>query len=134
MEFKWNEDEEVPLLFLDGTDHDSLPYLSPDFRLEDNELPQYKMSLTLNKTSISKEYHDPTEWESHVFQHKITQELLGAVVDDIKLQKFSQKTVVTTELLDLLSNLRMPQTGLKMLEVSEPNGGMEEPMEQAVIE
>ena len=42
--------------------------------------------------------------------------------------------MVTIELLDLLSNLRMPSTGLRKLEVSETKGGMEEPMEQAVIE
>lgn len=39
MEFKWDEDEEAPLLFLDGTNHDLLPYLAPDFRLEEIELP-----------------------------------------------------------------------------------------------
>ena len=34
-EFSWDEEEEEPVLKLDGTNHDELPYLSPDFKLNE---------------------------------------------------------------------------------------------------
>ena len=85
MEFKWDEDAEEPLLFLDGVNHDELPYLEPTFRLEDNELPEYKMGLSVNNRIIT-DYYQGKEWEAHVLEHTITKTILGDEVDQIVIE------------------------------------------------
>ena len=133
LEIKWDEDAEEPLLFLDGVNHDELPYLEPTFRLEDNELPEYKMGLSVNNRKIT-EYFQGVEWEPHVLEHKITKTLLGDEVDEIFIEKPNIKSLVMTETLDLLSRLRMPSTGLKKFTIKEGAGNMDDPIQQSVIE
>jgi len=127
LEIKWDEDAEEPLLFLDGVNHDELPYLEPTFRLEDNELPEYKMGLSVNNRKIT-EYFQGVEWEPHVLEHKITKTLLGDEVDEIFIEKPNIKSLVMTETLDLLSRLRMPSTGLKKFTIKEGAGNMDDPI------
>ena len=45
MEIKWDEEKEQEVLYLDGKEHDQLPWLSPDFRLDETELPVFQTTL-----------------------------------------------------------------------------------------
>ena len=56
MEIKWDEEQEKAVLYLDGTEHDQLPWLSPEFRLDETELPIYQATLVVGHETISSEY------------------------------------------------------------------------------
>ena len=45
MEIKWDEEQEQGVLYLYGKEHDQLPWLSPDFRLDETELPVFQTTL-----------------------------------------------------------------------------------------
>ena len=85
MEIKWDEEKEEEVLYLDGKEHDQLPWLSPDFRLDETELPVFQTTLYVGSKSISSEYK-PFEWEPHVLQHMITEKLGNNPIDSFNVQ------------------------------------------------
>ena len=111
MEIKWDQEQEKAILYLDGIEHDQLPWLSPDFRLDDTELPLYQATLQIDDVEITDEYK-PFEWEPHVLYHKISEAHGMNPVSKIHIMYMSQDSSVTNEMFDVLSHLTMPPEGL----------------------
>ena len=51
IEIRWDEDKDEPILLLDGVKYDELPFLSPDFKLDEQQLSELKATIYLNKQS-----------------------------------------------------------------------------------
>ena len=70
IQFNWDSESNEPILLLDGKDHDSLPWIDPSFRLDEQELPIYYARLVISDVWIT-EWSEPFEWEPHVLEHRI---------------------------------------------------------------
>ena len=84
LEFTWDTERNEPKLLLDGADHDSLPWISPDFRLDEKELPIYYAELLISGQYVTT-YEEPFEWEPHVLQHKIFEQIGTNEVKDFMI-------------------------------------------------
>lgn len=131
MEFRWDQDNDEPVLLLDGIVHEELPFISPDFKLDELKLPLYKTNLELNNVKITTTIDD-MEWEPHQLSHKIQEKLQGDELTYIRIGLLSHESKVTNELLDLLANLKMPSDGLKKLHFENWKRGIEFALEAAV--
>lgn len=65
MEFRWDDENDEPILLLDGVRYDELPYLSPDFKLSEQKISQYLTNLCLNGDILVTSVEEPIEWEPH---------------------------------------------------------------------
>ena len=48
MEFRWDYEKQEPILLLDGTHHDLLPYIASTFTLDEQQVSHYRAILMLN--------------------------------------------------------------------------------------
>ena len=133
MEFKWDEALEQAVLFLDGIEHDKLPWLSPDFRLDETELPLYQTTLNLDSIKVTCEYK-PFEWEPHVLYHHISEIHGSRPVEKIDIVYMSQDSSVTNEMFDVLSHVITPEAGYSYLRIGYCYGGMLEPFDSSVMD
>ncbi len=62
LQVSWDVENEVPELKVDGFLYSALPYLDPDFSLENAQLPKYIANLNLNKKVVTK-CDEAIEWE-----------------------------------------------------------------------
>ena len=132
MEFRWNYDTDQPVLFLDGKEHDTLPFLSPDFKLDEQELDLYQADLFMDKKQVTTEY-ETFEWEPHVFLHKIHKNFGIAAAKKILILYLSHPTTVTNELIDFLAN-HGPATGYEELHFNKFYNCMNEPMAPPIMD
>ena len=133
MEFRWDEDNEEPLLLLDGKDHDLLPFIEPTFSLDEQQISQYRATLQINGVEITSR-DDADEWQPHELFHEIHESLLdGEFVTNIELEYLNCETRVATELLDMLGNLNMPPSGLTKMRFNEWSA-IESALNAAVID
>ena len=131
MELQWNYETDQPLLKLDGLDHDTLPYLTPDFKLDDQELPLYQADCFVNGYKVTTEY-EPFEWEPHVYAHKIKQILGEHDAKRILFIYLSHTTGVTNEVLDVIAN-NAPASGYEALHFEKFYKCMDEPMAMPIM-
>ena len=66
----WDYEQDKEVLILDGMPYDSLSFLSPDFRIDEQALTEYRAELKLNQQTIIGrtmcQEADSMEWEPHV--------------------------------------------------------------------
>ena len=126
MEFKWDPDQETAALFLDGKFHDDLPWLTPDFKLDEQELDRYQADLFCDGVKATTEY-EPFEWEPHVFLHKMLKSCGNVAPKKILMIYMSHPTTVTNQLFDVLAN-NAPNDGYEFLHFEKFFKCMDEPM------
>lgn len=134
MEFRWDYDNDEPVLLLDGIIYDDLPFLSPDFKLNEQQVSEYRSTLRLNKNVRLTNHDEPVEWEQHNLAHQVQDKLCGDDLTDIEIENLNHETSVTNELLDMLANFNMPVNGLSSISFKRWIGGMQKAIDMAVIE
>ena len=133
IEFRWDTENDEPVLLLDGINYEDLPFLSPDFKLNEQELSMFKADLKLNDKEVSAA-SNPVEWEPHQLAHQVFSSLHGEEVYSIMLEEYTPETTTTNELLDFLATLKMPSSGLGKILFINWRDGMKEPLDLAVTE
>ena len=112
---KYVKDDEVFILESNGTPTTQLEYLSPQFRLVDEDPEFFDAEFAINDDYVVK---DSFEWQTGTFSHKITEAIDDAEVEKIDMERVQHSAEVTSEAISVLSTLRKPEKGFQSLSFS----------------
>ena len=69
IELRKGSEQDQEILLLNGVPYDNLPFLSPESKINEQELPKYRAELCLNDNKEITSLKDVVEWEPHMLMH-----------------------------------------------------------------
>ena len=114
-----------------GADLSSLEYMSPDFKLVDEDPAFFDATVIINDEE-EPVHAGSFEWRAGTLSHKITECIQDETIRSVEMFMIMHSSVVTSESLSLISRLNLPDTGFEQLVLS--FGKLDEKISQTVVD